>query len=193
MSAVTSILAADIVSSSRGTLNTNFQNLNADKVEVASAAQVLASTLSTVAVTPSVLASTDRWVFKNTDESTLTSVISADSVLRLNVGANEAWALQGAISFAAGNTVPDMKWGYTVPAGTTFNCYDVYQGTSFKESSPSVFLTAFATDTTTIQLGTFIIGSVAGSITAVWAQNTHTPSSVATVLGETNLHFKRIK
>jgi hypothetical protein len=56
MSTITTINASDTITSSRSTINTNFSNLNTDKLEAGSIAQVNTGTSTTVAVTPDALA-----------------------------------------------------------------------------------------------------------------------------------------
>lgn len=207
MATLTSILSTDIVSSSRGTINTNLQNLNlqgvgnsasiagqatfatsivghttsiATKLEAASVDQVLASTLSTVAVTPSALGQTRRYIYKSSTQTVVNSVLTADSELLFPVGVNESWGMRALIAWKSGVT-PDIKYTFLAPAGMTG--YFVDDDANQDSFSPStITVLAGSTNDKLVGInGIFVNGSVAGNIRLHWAQNVDTPSSVATV------------
>jgi len=212
MSTLTSILSTDLISNSRSTINTNFGNLNADKVESsiltgsyattstiagtylqgATTANVLASTLSNVGITPSVQGQVHKVIYKTTNQSVLSSLIQVDNDLKIAVGANEVWAVQGMLTYT-GAAVVDLKYGYSVPPGTLWDVADTYaNGADY--TYPSIFANSNGVNSRNQlgQLGLFSIGSVVGSIALIWAQNTHTPSSTMTMNNNSHLKFDRL-
>lgn len=192
MSNVTSILATDLVSDSRSTINTNFGNLNTDKLQQATIAQALASVATTVAITPSIKGEIQKIVYKDYDEGSLTSTLVTDSVLTVKVGANEIWEMRGILTLNAGNTVPDAKLLYTAPAGTIWNLFNADNQGSLANTRPSVVMATLVTPATTVHTGIFRTGSVAGSIALAWGQNVNTPSSVTTLFSGSYLKFERL-
>lgn len=158
MATVTSILSTDIVSDSRSTINTNFDNLNKQT----------------------------QIVYKSTTQTTTTSVLTADTELSFLIGANEAWKMEMNLIGHADAT-SDLKYTFLVPAGANgYFTNDDALGQVPK--MPSVMSTVSTTGSVFGGInGIFINGSVAGTVGFYWAQNTSTPSSVISINQGSNI------
>ena len=191
MSTVHSIAASDIVANSRSVLTTNFANLNTDKIEATTVAQMLASTISTVGVTPSVLGETRKYVYKSGNQTTSSSVLVNDDALFFNVGANEAWRMTTRLLWSS-NNVPDIKYTFTAPTGTAGYFSDDDASQIAITPSSTTNLSAGGTATNIVGINGVFTTSVAGSIQLQWAQNTNAASSVLTVYAGSNIIAERI-
>ena len=158
MAILTSILATDIVSSTRSVINTNFQNINEQT----------------------------RVIYKSSNQSIATSVLTADMELNFPIAANEAWQVRLYMPFSA-PTVPDMKYTFLVPTGATGYFADDDSAQTANVPSAIGQLTGSSGDRVVGINGVFINNSVAGNIAFYWAQNTDTVSSVSTVYKGANI------
>lgn len=195
MATITSILSTDTVSSSRGVINTNFQNLNSSKLEQATIGQIFSSVATNVAVTPSVLGEIYKYVVKPMNTTINNSVLTADPHLKVNVNVNESWEMEGNLYMLAGNSVPDFKITYAVPTGTLWRAADNFGSNWGNDvtSTPTVTYGLSSVNGTMVRhFVQFQTNSVAGSIVAVWAQNTNVESSITALMNNSYLKFTRL-
>ena len=154
MATLTSILATNIVSSTRSVINTNFQNLNAQT----------------------------QIIYKSADQTSASSVLASDSHLVFPVGVNEVWGLEKVFLLYNAAAAPDIKVGWTVPAGTTM-AWEVEgnYGSNVSLASDTESMNGTGADAQFSLHGTIFVGSVAGNMTLRWAQNVNTASSIITL------------
>lgn len=153
MSTITNLQPNDDGADSLGIINTNFANLNADKVEK----------------------NTKQFVYKSADEIVNNNTtFQDDDHLTFAVGANETWVFTLFMSFISAAT-PDIKYKMTAPSGSRLRTHsswysDVfYDGSAFYEfiihsGNPS-------DERGDVLTGICVNGSTAGSVTFQWAQN----------------------
>lgn len=107
------------------------------------------------------------------------SVLQNDDDFVFPVAINTRWSVELVIKYDTGTT-PDLKWNWTVPAGTTYNQSSIY-------ANPTAFPNWVGTDGITASDGTtapgivvlayFLVGGTAGNIQWQWAQNTANASN----------------
>lgn len=159
MATLTSILATDIVADSRSTINTNFQNLNAQTV---------------------------RLYLTNT-QSILTSVLTNATGISLPLQLNEVWAIR-VIALYNSPTVPDIKFSFSGPVSTNLRWIDdSTSGITISSIGSLIFSGGGAGDRIFVGSGTVTTGSVAGNLQLQWAQSIDSVSSITTLLQSTNI------
>lgn len=172
MATLTSILGTDTVSSTRGVINTNFQNLNADT----------------------------QYGYKSSTSSIFSSLLTADTTLSFQVGANEAWDFK-AIIVPSVNSAVDGKYSFSGPTGTAIRWSHTFDAGLYASGSilggfmglGSVYNAGgVGQGSHDMYLGTVVSGATAGSVITLWAQVTHTPSSALSVLQGSHIIARRI-
>src|SRR3990167_695403 len=174
-----------------GTYATSSTLVGSQYLSGATVGQVLASTLSTVGITPSVLAETRKYVYKSGNQSVFSSLLVNDDALFFNVGANEVWQTTTRIVFLS-DTLPDFKYTFTAPAGTAGYFIDDFSQNVRVPTSIQGLTVGSSTRQQMQDIKGVFITSVAGSIQLQWAQDTHTPSSVTTMITGSNIIAERI-
>lgn len=158
MAEITTLNENDSGSTSRGVINTNFSNLNG-QVKI---------------------------IYKTATETVNNSTtLQNDNELILPVLANEVWVFKLSVLYRSATT-PDIKFGWTVPAGTTMSwaLNDTAQAV-FDESGAGQVAGA-GSSTTSIAgnvNGIIFVGSTAGNVNLQWAQNVLEVSDTKVLLG----------
>ncbi len=162
MSTITTLGTSDTGSTSRGIINTNFSNLNTDKLE----------------------SSVIQRVYKSADETVNNSTTyQNDDALLFAVGANEVWAFTLAIFFTSG-TVPDIKFFIAAPASTTGQWAPSNSSTAITNFEGGYIASGngVVNDRFFIS-GVAITAGTAGNVQLQWAQNTATVSDTKVLKG----------
>lgn len=161
MATVTSILSNDLVSNSRNTINTNFDNLNKQ-----------------IYIT-----------YKSSVQGNNTTTLVADDHLKFSIGANEIWQFNFGIQLN-GSAVADSKFQVVAPSviGGGYNILGAGQTqldgeaiNGFATTSAQISLLDGSINFWNIN-GFILNGSQNGSVAVAWAQQTSTPSSVLSAL-----------
>lgn len=162
MTTITSLGANDSGSTSRGVINTNFTNLNTDKLE----------------------SSVIQRIYKSADETVNGSdVLQDDNELVLALGVNEVWAYKGIFHFNSGGT-PDIKFYFNKPSGTTFKMYEFLNLFGYIDESSSSTQGYGGSSTSFFYVeGIIQSSSTAGNFTVQWAQNTSNASDTKLLAG----------
>jgi len=170
MSTITTIQSSDTLAASRAVINTNFSNLNTDKIET----------------------STRKIVYKSANETvTSSTILQDDDHLTFAIGANEVWAFKMMMFYNAG-TNPDIDFGWSVPAGTTMKWnYGTNTGTILTEATRLTVFNGIASDTGVLFYGTVVASSTAGNVTLQWAQRNSDGAST-TVLSGSHIIAERL-
>lgn len=161
MSNITTINSTDVVADSRADINTNFSNLNTDKLESSAIIRV----------------------YKASDETVNNSTtLQNDDDLTFSIGANEVWAINGALILLT-DTNADFKFTFDCPSGCDgYFGNDDYPSdvdTSGNISPQRIGYNGFIAGTIFPAevhfggiYGVLINGANAGTVTLQWAQNT---------------------
>lgn len=118
-----------------------------------------------------------------------TAVIQNDDELVLAVAANTKYFFELYVPYNSGVT-PDIKIGWTLPTGATSQWWgQYYDSTAWvvtqSPTTPSTghAISGFAADLNARFGGTISIGSTAGNMQVVWAQNTANASNTSVLAG----------
>lgn len=180
MADITTLNSSDQVSDSRSTINTNFSNLNADKVETLSDLGVTASAaeLNYVdGVTSNIqtqLGYTKR-IYKSADETVNnSSTLQDDNELTFSIGANEVWAFTLCL-LATSETTPNLRYKFTVPSGADYIMMPFYYSGSVgtNASSSYAFIGTDGDPFTNVDFAHGVVrnSSNAGSVQLQWSQD----------------------
>lgn len=125
-------------------------------------------------------------VIKYSDETVNNSaVLQADNALTFSVGAVQFWAIDLVIFYDSGTT-PDIKFGWTVPSGTTmmWSFTDV-DGNVVKTQAEEYSRSGLGAGTKALChiKAVVITGITSGSVTLTWAQNTADASDTKVLRG----------
>ncbi len=124
-------------------------------------------------------------VYKSADETVNNSAtLQNDDHLSFAIGANEVWGITLQVLFTSGAT-PDIKFGWSVPSGTTMS-WNV--GASFDSAIVSTESETYALSggsglRTAVIYGTIFGNTTAGNVTLRWAQDTANASDTVVKLG----------
>lgn len=109
-----------------------------------------------------------------------TTTLTADPHLVVPVAADTAYTVEMTFSADSGSGTPDLKIGWSAPAGATMVNWSVHWSDAgglhqFLNLATLATTLAIATDTTIRPLqvlGTLTVGSTAGDLSFLWSQNT---------------------
>lgn len=136
---------------------------------------------------------------KTADQSvTNSSTLVADNDLHLPVAANATYAMNIYVLYVAGTT-PDLKWGWTAPAGSVleYSIAGCWNSMNFIEQSPYDLATSPVFDgggavlCNWAGMGTLKTGASAGTLQAKFAQNTSN-ATATTIKAQSALMLRRI-
>jgi hypothetical protein len=143
------------------------------KVELATDAETLAASSTTVVMTPGNFGANIKCIYKSADETVNNSTaLQDDNHLIIPVGANEVWAFTMELIITT-NATPDIKMGWSVPSATTmiWTRGDGLGGDGATEATTLTYSGALSADNFQLH-GTIFVGATPGNVVFQWAQNT---------------------